>query len=520
MHKNSTVLISTSSKFVAIAMLAALPIAALAADGGTAPASSSTPAKTGPPSDADVLLDFFQKKGLISNKDVEEAHEALASRTNAAPNISPWKISNTIKSIELFGDVRLRYEYRGVDNALGASPSTYQRERFRYAVRVGIRGELVDNFNYGLRLDTANNPRSPWSTFGNNTTAGNDTPSDKNASGVYLGQFYLGWHPTSWYEMTAGRMPMPLYTTPMVWDSDINPEGAFEKFKYSSGKVDWFAGFGQFAYQDPTQADKLPSSDTFLLAWQLGAKINIDQDRFLKIAPVFYNYTGKGQTANGLALPFVGQGDPAGNNPGVPGASAANLAAYNQNGIDNLLIFEVPAEYDFKIKHTPLGPLQARVFGDFSYNLDGDGRARAAYNANPAAFPNVGSAATGEDKAFMVGFGIGSDGGVYGPTQGLVYGSYSRKHAWEARTYYQYIEQYALDPNLIDSDFFEGRGNLQGVYFAFAYGITDAIIGTLRLGYADRIRNDLGTGGNNLDIPSLNPIKHYEILQLDLTCRF
>ena len=45
---------------------------------------------------------------------------------------------------------------------------------------------------------------------------------------VYVGQAFLNWHPEAWYEMTVGRMPMPLYTTPMVWDSDINPEGAFK----------------------------------------------------------------------------------------------------------------------------------------------------------------------------------------------------------------------------------------------------------------------------------------------------
>ena len=49
---------------------------------------------------------------------------------------------------------------------------------------------------------------------------------------------------------------------------------------------------------------------------------------------------------------------------------------------------------------------------------------------------------------------------------------------------------------------------------------TDAIIGTIRYGYADRINGNLGTGGNNLDIPGINPIKNYNLVQLDLTWRF
>jgi hypothetical protein len=102
----------------------------------------------------------------------------------------------------------------------------------------------------------------------------------------------------------------------------------------------------------------------------------------------------------------------------------------------------------------------------------------------------------------------------------LVYGSTSKKNTWEARVYWQHIEQYALDVNLIDSDFFEGRANLQGVYSSFAYSFTDAIIGTIRYGYANRINNSLGTGGNNLDIPGINPIQNYRLVQMDVTWKF
>ncbi len=181
-------------------------------------------------------------------------------------------------------------------------------------------------------------------------------------------------------------------------------------------------------------------------------------------------------------------------------------------------MLEVPVEYNVK-----LGAYHLRAFGDFAYNFEGDDRARAAFTAGgPAVFATTGATrpATGENKAYQVGIGIGNEGPVYGPTQGLVYGSTSKKNTWEARVYWQHIEQYALDVNLIDSDFFEGRGNLEGIYAAFAYSITDAIIGTVRFGHADRINDQLGTGGNNLDIPQINPIKDYNLFQADLTWRF
>jgi hypothetical protein len=101
-----------------------------------------------------------------------------------------------------------------------------------------------------------------------------------------------------------------------------------------------------------------------------------------------------------------------------------------------------------------------------------------------------------------------------------VYGSSFKKHQWEARAYWQHIEQYSLDVNLIDSDFFEGRANLEGIYSAISYGISDAILATIRYGYANRIDSQLGTGGNNLDIPGINPIKNYNLVQMDVTWKF
>jgi len=475
---------------------------------------------------SDLLLDTLIRKGYLTQDEARNIEAGVAAQeTNATSQATApapaFKLPGSMESLQLYGDMRLRYEYRGTENAPGVNPDNFYRERFRYALRLGIRGDLFDQFNYGIRLETATNPRSPWATFGSNGTSGSVTPSDKSGSGVNIGQLFLGWHPESWFETTVGRMPMPLYTTPMVWDSDINPEGAFEKFKVSTGNVDWFADFGQFDYQDPGSSAAFPSTDVFVLAWQAGGVVKFNHGQSFKIAPVLYTYTGEGygsaSSPTGLNAPFVGQGKN-GVNIGVPSASTYQ-AGYNEQGINDLLVLEIPAEFDFPIPHTALGDLQGRLFGDFAYNLDGSTRARAAYDANPAAFPGLSGPSYGRDKACQVGFGIGSAGPVYAPTQGLVYGSTSKKHTWEARFYWQRVEQYALDVNLMDSDFFEGRANLQGIYSAFAYSFTDSIIGTVRYGYAGRIDGKLGTGGNNLDIPGINPIQDYNLFQVDLTWR-
>ncbi len=452
---------------------------------------------------ADALVNKLVDKGILTQAEAEQL-KAEATETNAPPK-SKWKISEAIKEIGIFGDVRLRYEYRGADNApgSGSKQDDYFRERFRYALRLGLKGDLFDDFYYGLRLDTSSNPRSPWVTFADDGSQSNPTPFAKNSDGINVGQAYIGWRPTSWADLTIGKMPMPLYVTPMIWDMDLNPEGFSERFKLSlSPAVDLFANFGQFIYQDTNPDYAIPSSDTFMLAWQVGANIKLAKDLSFKVAPVVYNYTGVG-SGNLLNKPFVGEGL-GGINVGLTATNSTTAQQFNQNGINNLLVLEVPAELNWKV-----GKYNTRLFGDFAYNFQGDDRARAAFAAAaPGILPH---AFTGENKAYQVGVGFGN--------LGLVYGQTSKKNTWEARAYWQHIEQYAVDVNLIDSDFFE-RANEQGVYTAFAYSITDGIIATVRYGYANRINNQLGTGGNNPDLPVLNPIRNYHILQLDLTWRF
>jgi hypothetical protein len=498
----------------------------------------------------DRLMDLFIKKGMLTQEEVDKVRaEENAMNTNApvVPE-SKWRISDAIKTIELYGDIRFRYEHR---QATDPSEGRVELDRERYALRLGLRGEAADNFYYGLRLETASNPRSPWVTFGTSSSGvPYFGPFGKSTAGITLGQIYIGWKPADWVDLTVGKMPNPIYTTPMVWDSDINPEGFAERFKYSIGKADFFATFGQFLYYDTNPSYTSPSffpnlplgqgSDApFLLAWQGGVEYHFSKDVSVKVAPVIYNYIGVGVDSStdlqgnnsgypGFADAFVGEGAnyPAGGQgtasyvgySGYP-SGPFNGFASDQTGINNLLVLEIPAEFDFKV-----AGLNARVFGDFAYNLEGSQRAQAAADAihtytfggvTGLQFVNPIPVEANDNKAYQIGFAIANKDAL-----GLVYGTKSKKNAWEFRTYWQHVEQYALDPNLMDSDYFEGRGNLQGIYAALAYGLTDNVIGTFRYGYAWRINDKLGTGGSNLDIPQVNPIDHYNLVQFDLTLRF
>ena len=84
--------------------------------------------------------------------------------------------------------------------------------------------------------------------------------------------------------------------------------------------------------------------------------------------------------------------------------------------------------------------------------------------------------------------------------------------------WWQHQEQYALDPNLIDSDLFDQQLNLQGVAVRAGYMMTDAVVLNLTYGYAWQIDDALGTGGNG-EI-AINPLNQYQILQADMSFKF
>ncbi|MGA2868053.1 MAG: putative porin [Verrucomicrobiota bacterium] len=519
-------------------------------------AVSNLRADTNETDPSDPILNLFLQKGFITQSEADKARaEVQAMRTNEESELPPppskWKISDGIKDIEFYGDVRMRYEDRSA--TAPGNVGSIDLNRYRYAIRLGLRGEAFDDFYYGFRMETSSNPRSSMVTLGSSSPG----PFGKSAGGIAIGQVYLGWQPESWFDFTVGKMPNPLYTTPMVWSPSINPEGLAEKFKYTVGDADFFATFAQFLYQDenPVSASGglgfnelfgQTANNIFQVAWQGGVIYHITTNITAKVGATIYQYYGlkQGTTDQPLASggdygdPYVGEGAFVGSantsiangNSGfgtsgtLPGFESQNYPN-NQVGLNDLLVLEVPFELNFKIKK-----FDARFFGDFAYNFDGAQRAEAAASAyeqflqdpgtisstpnTPASFSAF-APQTHDNKAYQVGFAIGSENSL-----GLVNGTTSQKNVWEVRTYWQHIEQYSLDPNLLDLDFFSGQENLQGIYVACAYGFSANFIGTFRYGYASRINSLLGTGGTGSDIPQINPIDQFQIFQADVTFRF
>jgi len=384
----------------------------------------------------------------------------------------------------------------------------------------------MDDWFFGIRLETNTNNRSTNVTFGGDS---NNGPFSKNDDGINVGQAYLGYKGFPDFTFTGGRMPNPLVTTAMLWDPDINPEGLAEQWKhtftlnfgggggeavqsYSKGgyskegkgvvaaqseepfklKIDVFANFAQFVYDDANPENPLgaratthanggtqlvPNHDAFMLAWQVGTRVTFPNNVYFQLAPTLYNYTGNGDTFN---IHYQG-GDPRLTN-------SASLAQ-NQTGINSLLIFDLPMEVGWKLWELPM-----RIFGDFAVNFEADDRATAAGQ------PGHGS----QRYAYQIGAGIGQ---------------LKAKRDWQIEVYYQQSQQYALDPNLVDDDIFDGRQNMNGVVAKAGYALSDAVILSLTYNYGWWYNHNLGTGGGPVAI-AINPLSRYQFFVADLNVRF
>jgi Putative porin len=472
--------------------------------------------------EAGALLDLLVRKRLITDQEAEEVRSELVKEV-ATTSAGKWKLSAPITELELYGDARLRYEYRG-----GRLPSSfqfgqnnendwYERHRQRYRLRVGLRGTLADDWFFGLRLETSASSRSTNVTFGGESSGG---PFAKGDDGIFVGQAYFGYTGFPDFKFTGGRMPQPLITTPMVWDDDINPEGLAEQWKHSwtfdigggggeavqgyskyskegkgvvaapaaepfKLKLDVFVNFAQFIYSDlnpenpigpsptteentPGSPQEIPTTDSFMLAWQAGARLTFPNSVYVQLAPTLYNYTGY----DGRDFNIYFNGDPDG----------------NQIGINSLLVFDMPAEIGWKLWDLPM-----RIFGEFAVNFDADDRATAAGH------PGSG----GQRYAWQAGFAVGQ---------------LKAKGEWELRAWWQHTEQFSLDPNLVDSDIFDSRVNMQGIGVKAGYMLADAISLNLTYSYGWRTNGNLGTGGTG-DIP-INPLDQYQILQADMSVKF
>ena len=147
-----------------------------------------------------------------------------------------------------------------------------------------------------------------------------------------------------------------------------------------------------------------------------------------------------------------------------------------------------------------------RLYGEYTKNTDSD-----RYNIWCAS--NATGCNGNDDTAWLVGFSVGSAKDLK-----TWEGKKMAKGDWSANLWYQDTGTFALDPNAVDTDIFDGRLNMKGTTLKAQYNATDNVLLNFTGGWATRKNAGYGTTWTKADL-NYN-LKEFELYQFDVTYKF
>jgi hypothetical protein len=360
--------------------------------------------------DKKPLQDLLVEKGVITKEEAATLQETV---------IAKW-----IDRIKFSGDLRVRDEefFDNCDNkangcANGGLNNGTDRNRARFRLRFGAEIKISD-FTVGFRLASGTGEQvSTNQTFQNLF----------NEKALWIDRAYLSWQGSStrWLKLTAGKMANPyfiIYTSDVVWDDDINPEGFSENLQGSPAEhVNLFLNAGQFVLNESGSNNH----DPWLLGEQVGISVEPQEKVKATLATAFYYFiNASGRDAAALGGPAVQQGN-------------SRSGGVLQN---NYRVFDASAEVNVKA-----GAIPVALMGDYVRNV-----------ANTT----------------VTGLSTGPATGNEGYQVGAKVGKASDAHTWEVAYFYKAVQTDATVADMADSDFGNGGTARRGHIMWAAYNPT------------------------------------------------
>ena len=431
------------------------------------------------------VVNALVTKGILTEDEAALLTKKHAGETKVRDQKvkSKLSISKYLDEGKLYGDIRVRQEWRGADE-YGGSDSV-DRSRQRYKITLGFKTKISENWFTDLALSMGSKGRSDNATLGSGGDQGNKEE-------LFVKRAMIGWAVNDWLTLQAGRIKNPLYTKPMIWDKDLTWDGVSWKTKYKMSKQTTISTTGgvNTVTGDDTQTSMF--DDDKDSQYQLSAQV-IGKHKFDKKS---------GPSAKvGLTYTMYTNDDDDGDI-----FDPTNIGQPAQNALNDLSLIEIPADYKMMVKPG----LGMTVFGDYAYNIDGDDRRKAWINSNGGG--NNGGA--DDNSAFMLGLGFGS----YKDFKALDEGK-QKKGDWKGNLWYQEVGTYSVDPNHVDSDIFDSKVNLKGIAFKGQYMIEDNVKFNIAYAYGEINDKSVGctpgvTGDTGMCIDSM------DLIQLDVTYKW
>jgi hypothetical protein len=447
-----------------------------------------------------------EEEGALLNKGREGE---AAGQAKAMKKASKLSVSDAIDNAKIYGDIRARYERRNIDrvDTAGTIPAgtNYESNRSRYKITGGVETKAGDWYT-DLAVAMSSNGRSDNVTFGDgglttSSTGGDAGMSPKDKSALYVKRAMIGWNVTPWLSVEAGRMKNPLYmVNSMVFDHDIVMEGAQEKLNYKIGETNLFANLGQWVYTGAIAANDVQGTTTrqnMILAFQAGAEQAFIADKLsAKGAVGYFNYTGHNSGNSAPFKPLLGTTTSAGPTTGYTTTGASY--------VNDLAILDVLGEANYMATSN----IGIRPYAEYAYNTLGSDR----YNATCKAYGS--SYCKGnDDSAWLVGISVGSAKDLKSFASKKM-----AKNDWNLNLWYQSVGTYALDPNAVDTDIFDGRINMEGTTIKAQYNVEDNVALNFTGAWGDRKNEAYGSTYSKADI-AING-GQYELFQFDVTYKF
>jgi len=388
-------------------------------------------------SEALQLLQEAQKEDAKEKEELKQAAKDLVKEAGTdAFGIPEW-----IKRIKAGGDLRLRHDtqWRKTEN------DDYDRNRERFRIRLGIRAKVTDTTEIGVRLASGSGYQNTTNQSYDNHARGKE---------IFIDRAYASWKPYDFFKITGGKHKNSLFTSSLVWDSDINPEGFFEHLNFDIiDRVNIFSNLGQCFIEELNLKDS--DRDPALLIFQLGSIIKSFEKIKIELAGTYYNFKNLDELEwkNGLL------------------SNKTEFLGYNNNHSQQM-IFSSDGKllnqfkclgFDAKIKITQVLPMPFSIFGSYIYNKETDIEKLIENGVDPGdSDPDKLKSYAGDDRdsGWQVGISLGKK---------------KKKGDWYVKYFYQELEDYAFPAAFVDSDFHGGGTNNKGHYIQLRYFLMDNI---------------------------------------------
>jgi hypothetical protein len=451
-----------------------------------------------------AILDALVRKGVLSDKEAEQISAQAAQEPVNTP-AAKIQLGDWVQEMRLSGDLRLRNQWDQrtplvlTNPLLGPVDRVIPRDRWRFRLRLALDFKLQGNFFGGVMLATVDNRAAD--TKNATYTGGYDLYS------IYIARAFMGWNPIPGLTFIAGKQANPFYTTNLVYDPDIEPQGLVERVEFDkffnmtfgepvavegkdgktppqppapapSNSLELGLVAGQFIFNNnnANSGNTQLKWDAYAFQEQLLAKLHIGSKLTITEAPGFLAYnsasSGGSPGPHGSIIPPVtvqGQTfDQTGTTTGF-GTSTAfgdTLAPSGPFPVTqrDLNIILAPGDITYKIFGRPLV-----LYWDFAYNFSGDDRFNKVYGplfthyrfvgtSSTPTFSGLASPSFSDNAAWLVGLKFGEN-----------------KKAGDFSISADYRQQgiSSLDPNTNNSDFGLSNLNTQGWAFNLAYNFTD-----------------------------------------------